>query len=707
VHMMASAMLLDRVIRIEKQHGGVDLAAAADGSYFSSTGKVGRGALCHDGRTLGGRIEDEVRAGKVDNYLAEMIARIDILDYARHQVKGCGEGKGVVLIILDATSPVWASKKFREAHMRARARYLGDLELATVLVLEDEYEKVIYVWQKSHIGTVVEMAVDGLAKSAASQKECVAVPEMIPGHVSVCLWAAKSERALAESSIGLLIMTKFLKRSLETLRMKGLQLDALCQREVAPAIRTTIHLLRSDRFGFMASKAERNEGGVRSVGRALWATPCICGKMCQTREHALWECPAVADKRSWVAEWMDENQEAMNGGAAPHSQWKRTRDALRSLGAGSPETLKERTACLLGLIDSSPAQGKKLLAIQGELMYRVANMAKELLRLSAATRQKVIDGVVARNAMRATFYRMREVQVAQGPTGYAGARKVKEVAEARQLVRSLVHCEGLEVSGPAQRRAVVSARKVTRALAEDLCRWRLTATLQRLAREREIKWLPEEVQLAETRADAVRRWSRAEVFYTWMKDVAARRGALEAAKGEEVKMRAADAWVEVAKAALLAATRAKRDLHRCSALADCPRSRRGRAKQSMEPRPKKSKSSGKRSKALTPEGVTIASQRRSRAKRKFEAQEVEPLKGLLVGVDVPRRSRPRWMIPGSDSDDILVLQEGEVLAAAVVAQDNVSRTLEEEDEALTLDHLRQKGAANIPAGLHSRRDDGP
>ena len=157
----------------------------------------------------------------------------------------------------------------------------------------------------------------------------------------------------------------------------------------------------------MASKAERNEGGVRSVGRALWATPCICGEMCQTREHALWECPAVADKRARVAEWMDEHQEAMNGGAAPHGQWKRTRDALRSQGGGSPGTLQDRTACLLGLIDSSPAQGKKILAIQGELLFRVANMAQELLRLSAVTRQKVIDGVIARNAMRATFYRMR------------------------------------------------------------------------------------------------------------------------------------------------------------------------------------------------------------------------------------------------------------------------------------------------------------
>jgi len=125
---------------------------------------------------------------------------------------------------------------------------------------------------------------------------------------------------------------------------------------------------------------------------------------------------------------------------------------------------------------------------------------------------------------------------------------------------------------------VVIAKKGTRALAEDLCRWRLTATLQRIAREREINWLPEEVQVAEARADAVRRWSRAEVFYTWMEDAAVRREALATAGDDEVKAQVAKEWVEVAKVALQEASRAKRDLHRGSALAECPKGHRGRTK---------------------------------------------------------------------------------------------------------------------------------
>ena len=105
---------------------------------------------------------------------------------------------------------------------------------------------------------------------------------------------------------------------------------------------------------------------------------------------------------------------------------------------------------------------------------------------------------------------------------------------------------------------------------------------------------------------------------------------------------------------------------------------------------------------MVPEGLTIARQRRDRAKRKFEAQEIMPLKGLLSGANVSKRSRPRWMIPGSDSDDILILQEGEVLATDKprCAEARVSA---EEDEALTLDELLQKGAASVPAGLHKKK----
>ena len=60
------------------------------------------------------------------------------------------------------------------------------------------------------------------------------------------------------------------------------------------------------------------------------------------------------------------------------------------------------------------------------------------------------------------------------------------------------------------------------------------------------------------------------------------------------------------------------------------------------------------------------------------------------------------MVPGSDSDDILILQEGEVLAAAAPRSDNV-RALADEDEALTLDQLLQKGSSSTPKGLHKKR----
>ena len=93
-----------------------------------------------------------------------------------------------------------------------------------------------------------------------------------------------------------------------------------------------------------------------------------------------------------------------------------------------------------------------------------------------------------------------------------------------------------------------------------------------------------------------------ELFYTWMEDAAAVREALATADDDEEKVRVAKAWVDVAKVALHEAIRAKRDLHRCSALAECPKGHRGRAKRIRVPCPKKSKHSGKRSKAMVPKG---------------------------------------------------------------------------------------------------------
>ena len=63
------------------------------------------------------------------------------------------------------------------------------------------------------------------------------------------------------------------------------------------------------------------------------------------------------------------------------------------------------------------------------------------------------------------------------------------------------------------------------------------------------------------------------------------------------------------------------------------------------------------------------------------------------------------MIPGSDSDDILILREGEVLATDAPRSADV-RAPAEEDEALTLDQLLRKGAASMPVWDYTRKKDG-
>ena len=111
---------------------------------------------------------------------------------------------------------------------------------------------------------------------------------------------------------------------------------------------------------------------VHTAGHILWHTPCICGLGLQTRAHALWVCPIVAAERQEVADRMDDLQETMGHN---NTQWSRARKSLRSSAVPPQEwAQKDVMGCLLGLVDSSAAQGTKLLDTQGEILGIVAKM---------------------------------------------------------------------------------------------------------------------------------------------------------------------------------------------------------------------------------------------------------------------------------------------------------------------------------------------
>ena len=119
---------------------------------------VGRAAVRHDGVTLGGGMHEPEGA---DNYLAELAAQIDAL---HHEAEG-----GRVIVVFDATSPVWAMRKFtRQCHRRRQGRYAGEW-LEALMKLVDRMEVVVFLWQRSHMGSTVNEWADLEADAAAQQ----------------------------------------------------------------------------------------------------------------------------------------------------------------------------------------------------------------------------------------------------------------------------------------------------------------------------------------------------------------------------------------------------------------------------------------------------------------------------------------------------------------------------------------------------------
>ena len=72
-----------------------------------------------------------------------------------------------VLYAFDATSPIEASLAMRRRHVRARMHAIADEQLAVVMALEDELDSVTYMWQKSHVGSILETVVDLMAGNFA------------------------------------------------------------------------------------------------------------------------------------------------------------------------------------------------------------------------------------------------------------------------------------------------------------------------------------------------------------------------------------------------------------------------------------------------------------------------------------------------------------------------------------------------------------
>ena len=106
---------------------------------------VTRAAVNQDGLVCGGELADDDRAG--DNYLAELAAQLDALEEE-------AEGERII-IIFDASSPVYALRRFMNSQGRARQGLLAAEWLQAFESLLLKCSAAVFLWQTSHVGNPV------------------------------------------------------------------------------------------------------------------------------------------------------------------------------------------------------------------------------------------------------------------------------------------------------------------------------------------------------------------------------------------------------------------------------------------------------------------------------------------------------------------------------------------------------------------------
>ena len=116
---------------------------------------VGRAGGLNDGSLFMGKMQEVTGH---DNYLGELAAQLDVL-------KLLPEG-GRVMIVFDATSPVYALRRFALRVARSRQKIYAGSWLECFLSLIRRQQVVIFRWQTSHVGSPLNEWADRLADLA-------------------------------------------------------------------------------------------------------------------------------------------------------------------------------------------------------------------------------------------------------------------------------------------------------------------------------------------------------------------------------------------------------------------------------------------------------------------------------------------------------------------------------------------------------------
>ena len=282
-------------------------------------GACSRGSLRNDGLVKAGMIvEDDCD----DNYLAELAA---ILDQAAAVPRGSR-----IVIMLDATSPVHAFIKFRAAHARRRAGYYGSTWLDTLDQLLDGLEAVVFLWQRSHVGSPMNEVADLLAGSCDRDASLAVVRR--PGRSSTMRpsrpkssvrgWHAPRAQAVVYARLQA-AMVSTIQQSAGDVELGPLAdgYELICQAVASDRCQVG----DSKRIWGAATSAAVIEAGCPSgclqEGSRL---PCAC-----TWEHAQLRCRGVEVVRA-RAEWAEAMRSALRE-VGPNREHEQLQVALMAL----------------------------------------------------------------------------------------------------------------------------------------------------------------------------------------------------------------------------------------------------------------------------------------------------------------------------------------------------------------------------------------
>ena len=168
------------------------------------------------------------------------------------------------------------------------------------MAFELKQHAIVYFWQKSHVGHLLEAAVDAAAKGFLRAEP--SPPPMVKSrHSSLRLWHKASAREMALQAANLDLVRSHFNAGLG-IRARDGDIDVTRKLKLSERDAHLLMQMRSDHAPLQASRAYPDAGPC-SLGAYLRAEGCPCRQGPQTRAHVLWECdlPGVLAARAKAA----------------------------------------------------------------------------------------------------------------------------------------------------------------------------------------------------------------------------------------------------------------------------------------------------------------------------------------------------------------------------------------------------------------------